>query len=46
MKQTLLSLLALCVMFCGTSVATAGDWPQFRGPTGDGIAQAKDLPLT
>lgn len=25
---------------------TANNWPQFRGPTGDGISLAKDLPLT
>jgi hypothetical protein len=24
----------------------ADDWPQFRGPTGDGIAVATNLPLT
>jgi outer membrane protein assembly factor BamB len=24
----------------------AGNWPQFRGPTGDGRATARDLPLT
>ncbi len=23
----------------------AGAWPQFRGPTGEGIAEAKDLPI-
>ncbi|HEX3997066.1 MAG TPA: PQQ-binding-like beta-propeller repeat protein [Pirellulales bacterium] len=25
--------------------ADGGDWPQFRGPTGQGISNAKDLPL-
>ncbi|HYW79890.1 MAG TPA: PQQ-binding-like beta-propeller repeat protein, partial [Thermoguttaceae bacterium] len=29
-----------------TSVAVAGDsWPQFRGPTGDGLSDAVGLPL-
>ncbi|MSU25393.1 MAG: quinonprotein alcohol dehydrogenase [Opitutus sp.] len=29
------------------AVGPAGDhWPQFRGPTGDGQAEAKDLPVT
>ncbi|MGA2499050.1 MAG: PQQ-binding-like beta-propeller repeat protein [Tepidisphaeraceae bacterium] len=46
MKQKLLSLLALCVAVCYSPIALAGDWPQFRGPTGDGVAQAKGLPLT
>ncbi len=46
MIQNLRSLLMACVVTCGASFAFAGDWPQFRGPTGDGIAQAKNLPLT
>ena len=25
--------------------APAADWPQFRGPTGDGIASVKSLPM-
>ncbi|MFI5382074.1 MAG: PQQ-binding-like beta-propeller repeat protein [Tepidisphaerales bacterium] len=46
MKQNPSSLLLACVVACGASGAIAADWPQFRGPTGDGIAQAKGLPLT
>ena len=25
--------------------ATAADWPQFRGPTGDGISTSRDVPI-
>jgi outer membrane protein assembly factor BamB len=38
-------LLALCLgslILCAS--ATAEDWPQFRGPTGEGISTAKDVP--
>ena len=28
-----------------TSRASAGDWPQFRGPTGQGVADAAGLPV-
>jgi outer membrane protein assembly factor BamB len=38
----------LGVLFFATIVAQfsiAGDWPQFRGPTGQGIAEAKNVPL-
>jgi len=33
------------VLLCCTTAA-AGDWPQFRGPRGDGTADAKNLPTT
>jgi len=36
--RTLFTLLV-----CG-AVATAGDWPQWRGPKNDGISTEKDLP--
>jgi outer membrane protein assembly factor BamB len=36
------SLLLLAVF---TSSASAEDWPQFRGPTGDGHASDRDLPI-
>jgi outer membrane protein assembly factor BamB len=29
-----------------TFVSTASDWPQWRGPSGMGLAEDKDLPLT
>ena len=32
-------------MACGLSHA-GENWPQFRGPNGDGISDAKDLPVT
>ncbi|MFI5382071.1 MAG: PQQ-binding-like beta-propeller repeat protein [Tepidisphaerales bacterium] len=39
-------LLSLCMLILGPAAVSADDWPQFRGPTGDGIAQTKNLPLT
>src|SRR5438128_408505 len=36
--MTLLSGLATCSL-------PALDWPEFRGPTGQGISEAKDVPL-
>lgn len=38
MKRSLLAMLAL--------VLVAADWPNWRGPTGIGITDARDLPLT
>jgi outer membrane protein assembly factor BamB len=32
--------------FASAVVSDADDWPQFRGPTGDGIATATNLPLS
>ena len=37
--------LALCAFSVGILLGAA-DWPQFRGPGGQGIARAKDLPTT
>ena len=34
------------VVFAAATSLHANDWPQFRGPTGDGIALATNLPLT
>ena len=34
------------VVFAGATALHADDWPQFRGPTGDGLAVATNLPLT
>jgi outer membrane protein assembly factor BamB len=34
------------MVFAGAALAHVEDWPQFRGPTGDGIAVATNLPLT
>ena len=38
----LLALFLLALVAC----AKGGDWPQFRGPTGMGISEERDLPLT
>jgi outer membrane protein assembly factor BamB len=32
--------------FAGVTALQADDWPQFRGPTGDGISAATNLPFT
>ncbi len=42
---------SLCIMGAltisvATSVVHAGDWPGWRGPTGQGFTDEKDLPLT
>jgi len=34
------------VFFSVTSVFAGSQWPQFRGPTGDGHSEARGLPLT
>src|SRR2546421_1944275 len=34
-------------VLCGSLIANAEqNWPQFRGPTGQGISDAKGLPVT
>ena len=40
------ALLVLLVAASVTTAATAGDWPQFRGPTGDGRSPAMNPPST
>src|SRR5438067_26701 len=37
--------LCAAVAACLASSALAGNWPQWRGPTGDGIYAGPDLPL-
>ncbi len=39
MPSSLLSLLCLLCLF-------VADWPQFRGPTGQGVSEERGLPLT
>lgn len=39
MRATFLSLILL------STIASAGDWPEFRGPTGQGISTAKNVPV-
>src|SRR5687768_17585484 len=36
----------LCVLVFLTTRVTAADWPQFRGPNGDGQSEARNLPET
>src|SRR5262245_12855690 len=43
MRRPLISYLLLTF---AAGATTATDWPQFRGPAGDGHAQAKNLPTT
>jgi len=43
MRSTRVAALALLAL-CGAAVH-AQDWPQFRGPTGQGHAEARGLPL-
>jgi hypothetical protein len=38
--------VAFFVFFVLSQVAAAADWPQFRGPRGDGTGQAANLPTT
>ena len=39
-------LLLLSLVSCLNSLAFAADWPQFRGPGGQGHSEAANLPLT
>jgi len=40
------AVLAAVLAVVFTACAAASDWPQWRGPTGQGISPDKDLPLT
>src|SRR5580698_2105102 len=44
---TLCTLLAIGWLGFGAVPASAGetDWPQFRGPTGQGLSQAANVPI-
>ena len=39
-------LLTIAVLFFFADTALTGDWPGWSGPTGMGITDARDLPLT
>lgn len=42
-----LSVLAIFIFsVCAAETRAADEWPQFRGPTGQGLSDAKGLPLT
>jgi outer membrane protein assembly factor BamB len=43
-KALVALLLSLCSLCLG-SASRAGDWPQFRGPGGSGVAEEKGLPV-
>lgn len=46
-RVTPLRLLGLSLLFSFTAAAAcAGEWPGWRGPTGVGLSDEKDLPLT
>jgi outer membrane protein assembly factor BamB len=47
MSQQRHSLVLALAIFCAVPIASrAGDWPGWRGPTGLGYCDEKDLPLT
>ena len=41
----LLFLVGACVLVSAFKPAMAADWPQFRGPHGDGLAEGTSLPV-
>ena len=43
MKSALACLLLVSIVASGSQ---AGDWPGWRGPSGQGLSEARDLPLT
>lgn len=46
MKDILtLFIPAVLLLSWGTACATAEDWPEFRGPTGQGLSSATSLPV-
>jgi hypothetical protein len=40
-----LCVVGITVLGALQVLATSPEWPQFRGPTGDGVSEAKNLPL-
>src|SRR6187549_1661228 len=40
------SALSVFLLLVSFAFAHAEDWPQFRGPTGDGISHSKNVPVT
>ena len=40
------NVVIFTTMILTSSFASAGDWPQFRGPSGTGVADEKNLPTT
>ncbi len=46
MRTTLFVACVLSMVLAGLNHPAAADWPQFRGPAGDGCASAEDLPTS
>src|SRR5258706_191167 len=46
MRKTSLVLLSVCLCLGAARVSADEDWPQFRGPTGQGVSDSKGLPTT
>src|SRR4051812_40043273 len=44
-SRTLIPLLVVTICFVPTRARAAEDWPQFRGPTGQGLTDVKPLPV-
>jgi outer membrane protein assembly factor BamB len=44
MKRTLLGLVSLLLLWVPAAAAVADNWPQWRGPRGDGTCTEKGLP--
>ena len=44
-RRTRLSLVSLILVLAVAAPATAGNWPQWRGPTGDSVSSETGLPL-
>src|SRR5204863_8140763 len=45
LKSCVALICCLTLLSLASSRAFAGDWPQFRGPTGQGISTATDVPV-
>ncbi|MHC4439100.1 MAG: outer membrane protein assembly factor BamB family protein [Planctomycetota bacterium] len=45
-QRRLSYIVSLCIVFFSVQNVLADNWPQFRGPGGLGISQAKNLPIT
>src|SRR5260221_3749747 len=43
-KPTMTKSFSLLICCCLTALVHAGDWPEFRGPTAQGIYEGKELP--
>ena len=44
-KVTLPVCLVVCTVVLAAGVASAANWPRFRGPNGAGVAADKDIPI-